>query len=110
MTAKTRTEIEDLKRGWLKDPCWDIEETEGFEAHREELELFHATMRAKWKKERKRPERAHYWERVERVAAHALAGYLGPENPHMRIGWVVADAVALVDEIDRQRKAEEDAP
>lgn len=35
--AKTRAEIEQLKAQWRADPCWDIEETEGFEAHRWEL-------------------------------------------------------------------------
>lgn len=39
--AKTRDEIEALKANWLGDPCWDIEDTEGFEAHRNELAEFH---------------------------------------------------------------------
>jgi hypothetical protein len=34
---KTEKEIEDLKANWIKDPCWDIEDTEGFEEHKEEL-------------------------------------------------------------------------
>jgi hypothetical protein len=34
---KTREEIENLKTGWLQDPIWDIESTEGFEEHKEEL-------------------------------------------------------------------------
>jgi hypothetical protein len=34
---KTRAEVETLKRNWSEDPCWDIEDTEGFEDHREEL-------------------------------------------------------------------------
>lgn len=29
--------IDKLKENWKKDPCWDIEDTEGFENHREEL-------------------------------------------------------------------------
>jgi hypothetical protein len=33
----TQDEIEKLKKSWMKDPCWDIEDTEGFEEHREEL-------------------------------------------------------------------------
>jgi hypothetical protein len=37
MTKKTNEEIEALKLNWAKDPCWDIEDTEGFEEHREEL-------------------------------------------------------------------------
>ena len=37
---------------WLGDPCWDIEETEGFEAHRDELIAFRETAEAKWKSAR----------------------------------------------------------
>jgi len=35
--ARTAVELDELKRSWNEDPCWDIEETEGFEAHRSEL-------------------------------------------------------------------------
>jgi len=37
---KSRQEIEDLKKAWLHDGCWDIEYTEGFEAHFDELKAF----------------------------------------------------------------------
>lgn len=37
---KPRAEIEALKENWLSDPCWDIEDTEGFEAHYGELYAF----------------------------------------------------------------------
>jgi 2-iminoacetate synthase ThiH len=37
---KTKEEIERLKHNWLCDACWDIEDTEGFEAHVEELREF----------------------------------------------------------------------
>lgn len=37
MNTKSIQEIEQLKADWRRDPCWDIEETEGFEAHRDEL-------------------------------------------------------------------------
>ena len=38
---KTAVEVEDLKQQWLRDPfCWDIETTEGFEAHKQELLAF----------------------------------------------------------------------
>ncbi len=33
----TNIELEELKQSWKKDPCWDIESTEGFEEHIEEL-------------------------------------------------------------------------
>lgn len=35
--TKTQAEIEHLKSNWLGDPCWDIEDTKGFEAHYSEL-------------------------------------------------------------------------
>lgn len=34
---KTREEVEQLKADWIADPCYDLEETEGFEEYREEL-------------------------------------------------------------------------
>ena len=36
----TQEEIEKLKKNWLADPEWDIETTEGFEEHAEELLKF----------------------------------------------------------------------
>ncbi len=49
---KTSDEIRRLKQDWCDDPCWDIEETEGFEEHRAELLAFRETQEAKWVKER----------------------------------------------------------
>jgi hypothetical protein len=34
---KTNEEVEALKENWKKDPCWDIEDTKGFEEHHDEL-------------------------------------------------------------------------
>lgn len=45
---KTRDEVEELKRQWKLDPCWDVYETEGFEEYREELVKFQADMEAYW--------------------------------------------------------------
>jgi hypothetical protein len=44
-----RKRIEDLKHQWAADPCWDIEETEGFEGHRDELLAFSEEMKESWK-------------------------------------------------------------
>lgn len=44
-----KAEIEKLKNAWHKDPCWDIEETEGFEAHRKELYQFRKKTEKEWK-------------------------------------------------------------
>lgn len=46
--VKTPAEIEELKRQWRYDPCWDIETTVGFEAHAEELAKYHTDMVAIW--------------------------------------------------------------
>lgn len=34
---RTPAEIDNLFRQWKDDPCWDLETTEGFEMHREQL-------------------------------------------------------------------------
>lgn len=47
-TTKTQADIDDLKRQWRSDPCWDIEDTEGFEGHREELTAYHQQCDAEW--------------------------------------------------------------
>ncbi len=49
---KTQVEIEALKRNWLSDPCWDIEETEGFEEHSDELRQFRLNQEQEWQARR----------------------------------------------------------
>ena len=34
---RTKEEIEGLKNAWRNDPIWDLEETQGFEEHYQEL-------------------------------------------------------------------------
>jgi len=36
----TRSALEKLKLDWLEEPNWPIEDTEGFEAYRDELRAF----------------------------------------------------------------------
>lgn len=43
----SQEDIAKLKADWLEDPCWDIEETEGFELHRKELLEFRIAENAK---------------------------------------------------------------
>lgn len=45
---KTPEEIRELKHQWHADPCWDIEKTEGFEYHAEELLGYRNEMEAQW--------------------------------------------------------------
>jgi hypothetical protein len=34
---KTKEEVENLKANWRDDPCWNVEDTRGFEEHKDEL-------------------------------------------------------------------------
>lgn len=45
---KTEQDIQELKAQWVADPCWDIEDTEGFEDHRDELTAFAKEQEAEW--------------------------------------------------------------
>jgi hypothetical protein len=47
----TREGVERLKRDWEKDPAWDIEDTEGFEAYYEELRLYRELKEIEWRNE-----------------------------------------------------------
>ncbi len=49
---KETNEIEALKRNWHRDPAWEIEDTEGFEEHREELLAYSVESKARWKDQR----------------------------------------------------------
>ena len=48
---RTEAELNDLKAGWYEDPCWDIEDTEGFEAHAEELKAFSEECKKSWEQQ-----------------------------------------------------------
>ncbi|QFT55607.1 hypothetical protein [Microbulbifer sp. THAF38] len=50
---RSQAAIDRLKQAWIKDPCWDIYDAEGFEAHREELEAYQKEMELKWEQQRK---------------------------------------------------------
>lgn len=47
-TTRSKEEIHSLKKSWLSDPCWDIYDTEGFEAHKEELKAFQKETELQW--------------------------------------------------------------
>ncbi|NJO81638.1 MAG: hypothetical protein HC828_01960 [Blastochloris sp.] len=46
---RTEAEIEALKANWRNDPCWDLETTEGFEAHVDTLRAYRLQDEAAWK-------------------------------------------------------------
>ena len=51
---RTAEEIEALKTNWRDDPIWDIEDTEGFELHRDELVAYRLEWEVHWKLQRER--------------------------------------------------------
>lgn len=57
--------VEELKYQWEQDPCWDIETTEGFEDHKEELLTHRLKMEAKWDKEKAAFEKAFEAQRIK---------------------------------------------
>ena len=48
----TTKDIESLKANWKNDPCWDIEHTEGFEEHKQELKDFRIVTENVWHSQR----------------------------------------------------------
>ncbi|WP_368507830.1 hypothetical protein [Bradyrhizobium lupini] len=70
MAEKTRDEIEHLKRNWLDDPHWDVEHTEGFEDHRDELKAFHDGITEK----RRQKDQAEHEARIAALDAKAGLG------------------------------------
>ena len=51
MANVSREEVEKLKREWVADPIWDLEDTEGFEEYREELLEFSLEQQKIWEEE-----------------------------------------------------------
>jgi hypothetical protein len=73
---KTRQEVEELKRQWRNDPCWDLWEQEGFEEYKNELRSYAEQKEAEWEAE-------------EQMRKEARASKLGiPGNFESRIEYV----------------------
>jgi len=51
---KTREDVEKLKHGWYRDPCWDLYDTEGYEEYREELKQYQEQCEKQWEERRLR--------------------------------------------------------
>lgn len=68
---RSKEDIEKLKRNWCSDPCWDIEYTEGFEDHKEELLKFRLEKESEWEEQRK-AEEAKIDEEAERLGVKGL--------------------------------------
>lgn len=88
MTTQTPEEIDALKTNWAKDPCWDIEDTEGFEDHHDELLAFRKEKEAEWEDKRVAQERA----RREHIMNLTGIGKADPD---------ILDALSTWSEIER---------
>jgi hypothetical protein len=86
---KTRKEIDKLKAAWLRDPVWNIENSDGFEEHAEELLEFR--------------HRSEERQRVAREAAiDAEADRLGARGLYRMV-------LALTERVEKLEDAREEA-
>jgi polyhydroxyalkanoate synthesis regulator phasin len=72
---KTPEELDELKRNWEEDPCWDLEDTEGFEDHYLEL-LRHRQWRETQIEYRLKREFREFADKIGCRDNHKLAKYL----------------------------------
>lgn len=72
---KSPEEVEALKANWQCEPCWEIEETEGFEAHYDELREYRLQKEAEWE-ERSRQALQNYAKKMGVPDNPTLASYL----------------------------------
>lgn len=80
--APSAEEIESLKRDWELDPCWDIETTEGFEAHRDELLAHRKKCEERWEKAREEQQAERDRKALALVAELGFEGHL-PLGRHL---------------------------
>lgn len=86
---KTSEEIENLKTQWKQDPCWDIEDTEGFEDHKDELIAFRVKheeeCRKSYEKRRQSVKERIYSLDLNETCRDGVAVYLKVPG-----GWIVS--------------------
>jgi len=87
---KTREELEQLKREWGKDPCWDIYNTEGFEEYKDELKAYQKSIDDKYERQRQQ-EREIENSEADQLGVHGLYRIIKDlhtkiENQHEAIG------------------------
>lgn len=73
---KTREEVEKLKQDWLKDGCWDIETTEGYEDYKDELLKFRLSIENQYK-EKQNKHREELASKYCPMNMNAMPGYQG---------------------------------
>jgi hypothetical protein len=110
---KTEEEVRALKAKWQADPrFWDIEDTEGFEEHREELIAFRDWCREGWDKAaRYREERSVKYNTDQAVAYLEHAGNTAGKwsSGEMLLKAQVHAILALVAEMKRGNDLREGA-
>lgn len=88
-------DIEKLKENWLNDPCWDIEGTEGYEAHYDELLAFRLKKQAEWEAKRKEEIATRRIQTIRTSLFKNGDQYVISEDVRvsalMNDGWVIAD-------------------
>jgi hypothetical protein len=100
---KTQEELQNLKEDWLKDPCWDIENSEGFEDHKNELLAFREQAQADWE-ERAQQKLAARVEKIEKetgirdpLNAMYLSTFIDIEQRLSRMANDTGEAFAVAD-------------
>jgi len=101
MTTVTREQVEKLKADWSKDPCWDIEDSEGFEEFHDELLAFRNQKEAESKEEERRERRQRSFLIATGInnpdLADALSTFGEIENELTRLDSQIGDAGSAVE-------------
>lgn len=99
MATKTHEEIEKLKASWLNDPCWDIEDSEGFEVHKEELLAYRLEVQA----EREQIRKERDAKRAEKVKAET--GITDPVTAQAI--WTFEEIELALERVDREMEIDQ---
>jgi hypothetical protein len=51
---KTREEVQALKESWRRDPCWELEDAEGFDEYFDELSAYREMVERQWDEHRQK--------------------------------------------------------
>lgn len=112
LPTKTPADIDALKRQWLDDPCFCLEDTQGFEVHRAELLTFRLTHTAWATAQANAPLKCDAWQwrvtearAAEIEAKRLIAHYLGWAGMPLESRLQEIDELAqrLVDAVMRQQ-------
>lgn len=76
LQLRSDEDIENLKRQWRYDPTWDIETTEGFELHRDELLAYREQCEQEWASRRAEMNRNDQAELTARAEDLGIPGNL----------------------------------